>query len=310
MSKVYNQINQLQLNSGTIVTIGTFDGVHLGHKKILKQLLDKKQQSGLETMVFTFDPHPRKVLFPEQKDLKLITNTNEKVSLLKELGIDHVLVYPFNKSFSEINPEEYIGDILVNQLHAKCIIVGYDHRFGKNRAGGLELLIHYAEKYKYEVIEIAAEDINSINISSTQIRKAIESGNIELANQFLGYSFFISGKVAEGKKLGRTIGFPTANIIITDQDKIIPKIGVYAVKVKIRQFEYSGMLNIGFNPTVSSSKEIKMEVHLFDFNQEIYGEELKVSFVYRVRDEQKFSGIDSLKQQLELDKKQIIQMLK
>jgi len=310
MSKIYHQLNQHQINNGTIVTIGTFDGVHLGHKKILNKLIDKKKHCGLETLVFTFEPHPRKVLFPEQKDLKLITNTEEKVSLLEEIGIDHVLVYPFNKSFSEINPDEYIGEILVNQLKAKCIIVGYDHRFGKNRAGGLDLLIKYAEKYNYEVLEIAAEDINSINISSTQIRKAIESGNIELANQFLGYSFFISGKVKEGKKLGRTIGFPTANISISDADKIIPKNGVYAVKVSINDLTFNGMLNIGVNPTVSTTLQLKMEVHLFDFNQEIYGKEIKVSFINRVRDEQKFSGIDALKNQLELDKQQIMHLLK
>ena len=309
MSKIYNQINELQLKNGTIITIGTFDGVHLGHKKILKQLIDKKKQSGLETMVFTFDPHPRKVLFPDQQDLKLITNTNEKVSLLSEIGIDHVIVYPFSKAFSEINPDEYIGEILVEKLKAKCIIVGYDHRFGKNRVGGLDLLIKYAEKYNYEVIEIAAEDINSINISSTQIRKAIESGNIELANQFLGYSFFISGKVSEGKKLGRTIGFPTANISISNADKIIPKNGVYAVKVEIKNEPFNGMLNIGINPTVSTTLQLKMEVHLFDFNQQVYGEDIKVSFIYRVRDEQKFSSIEALKNQLELDKQHIMSLL-
>ncbi len=308
MSKIYNQINELQLKNGTIITIGTFDGVHLGHKKILNQLIDKKKQSGLETMVFTFDPHPRKVLFPDQQDLKLITNTNEKVSLLSEIGIDHVIVYPFSKAFSEINPDEYIGEILVEKLKAKCIIVGYDHRFGKNRVGGLDLLMKYAEKYNYEVIEIAAEDINSINISSTQIRKAIESGNIELANQFLGYSFFISGKVSEGKKLGRTIGFPTANISISDADKIIPKNGVYAVKVEIKNELFNGMLNIGINPTVSTTLQLKMEVHLFDFNQQVYGEDIKVSFIYRVRDEQKFSGIEALKNQLELDKQHIMSL--
>jgi len=309
MSKIYKQINELQLKNGTIITIGTFDGVHLGHKKILNQLIDKKKQSGLETMVFTFDPHPRKVLFPDQQDLKLITNTYEKVSLLSEIGIDHVIVYPFSKAFSEINPDEYIGEILVEKLKAKCIIVGYDHRFGKNRVGGLDLLIKYAEKYNYEVIEIAAEDINSINISSTQIRKAIESGNIELANQFLGYSFFISGKVSEGKKLGRTIGFPTANISISDVNKIIPKNGVYAVKVEIKNKLFNGMLNIGINPTVSTTLQLKMEVHLFDFNQQVYGEEIKVSFIYRVRDEQKFSDIEALKNQLELDKQHIMSLL-
>jgi riboflavin kinase/FMN adenylyltransferase len=309
MSKIYNQINELQLKNGTIITIGTFDGVHLGHKKILNQLIDKKKQSGLETMVFTFDPHPRKVLFPDQQDLKLITNTYEKVSLLSEIGIDHVIVYPFSKAFSEINPDEYIGEILVEKLKAKCIIVGYDHRFGKNRVGGLDLLMKYAEKYNYEVIEIAAEDINSINISSTQIRKAIESGNIELANQFLGYSFFISGKVSEGKKLGRTIGFPTANISISDVNKIIPKNGVYAVKVEIKNKLFNGMLNIGINPTVSTTLQLKMEVHLFDFNQQVYGEEIKVSFIYRVRDEQKFSDIEALKNQLELDKQHIMSLL-
>jgi riboflavin kinase/FMN adenylyltransferase len=310
MAKIYHHINDLLLNKGTIITIGTFDGVHLGHKKILNQLIEKKTQCDLDTLVFTFDPHPRKVLFPEQKDLKLINNTKEKVELLDNLGIDHVLVYPFNKSFSEINPEDYISKILVEQLKAKCIIVGYDHRFGKNREGGLDLLMHFSEKYNYEVVEIKAEDINSINISSTQIRKAIEAGNIELANQFLGYHFFITGKVAEGKKLGRTIGFPTANIVVEEIEKIIPKIGVYAVKVKYNNEVFNGMLNIGVNPTVSSNLKLKMEVHLFDFNSQIYGEELKLSFVCRVRDEQKFSGIDELTQQLKKDKEIIMQLLK
>jgi len=309
MTKVYRQIQDVKLTNNTILTIGTFDGVHLGHKKILNQLLQKKQETGFETFVFTFDPHPRKVLFPEQSDLKLITETEEKINLLNQSGIDHVLLYPFNKTFSEISPEDYISNLLVAKLKAKYIIVGYDHRFGKNRAGNLELLLSFSEKYNYKVIEIAAEDIDSINISSTQIRKAIEAGEIQKANQFLGYDFFVTGKVIEGKKLGRTIGFPTANIILDSADKIIPKQGVYAVNATIRNKTHNGMLNLGINPTVSTNNQLKMEVHLFDFNELIYGETIKIEFKERIRDEKKFTDLNQLKEQLHIDKKNAIDFL-
>ena len=310
MTKVYRQIEDVKLTNNTILTIGTFDGVHLGHKKILNQLLQKKQETGFETFVFTFDPHPRKVLFPEQTDLKLITETEEKINLLNQSGIDHVLLYPFNKNFSEISPEDYISNLLIEKLKAKFIIVGYDHRFGKNREGNLELLLSFSEKYNYEVIEISAEDINSINISSTQIRKAIEAGDIIKANQFLGYDFFVTGKVTEGKKLGRTIGFPTANIVLGSADKIIPKQGVYAVVATIKNGTFNGMLNLGINPTVSSNNQLKMEVHLFDFNEEIYNETIKIEFKERIRDEKKFADLSQLKEQLKLDKEKIIEVLK
>ena len=310
MTNVYRQIEDVKLTNNTILTIGTFDGVHLGHKKILNQLLQKKQETGFETFVFTFDPHPRKVLFPEQTDLKLITETEEKINLLNQSGIDHVLLYPFNKNFSEISPEDYISNLLIEKLKAKFIIVGYDHRFGKNREGNLELLLSFTEKYNYEVIEISAEDINSINISSTQIRKAIEAGDIIKANQFLGYDFFVTGKVTEGKKLGRTIGFPTANIVLGSADKIIPKQGVYAVVATIKNGTFNGMLNLGINPTVSSNNQLKMEVHLFDFNEEIYNETIKIEFKERIRDEKKFADLSQLKEQLKLDKEKIIEVLK
>ncbi len=309
MTKVYRQIEDVKLTNNTILTIGTFDGVHLGHKKILNQLLQKKQETGFETFIFTFDPHPRKVLFPEQTDLKLVTETEEKINLLNVSGIDHVLLYPFNKTFSEISPEDYISNLLVEKLKAKIIIVGYDHRFGKNRAGNLELLLSFSEKYNYEVIEISAEDIDSINISSTQIRKAIEAGEIQKANQFLGYNFFVTGKVTEGKKLGRTIGFPTANIVLDCVDKIIPKQGVYAVVATIKNGTFNGMLNLGINPTVSSNNQLKMEVHLFDFNEEIYGETIKIEFKERIRDEKKFADLSQLKEQLKIDMEKVIEVL-
>ncbi|MFY8184848.1 MAG: riboflavin biosynthesis protein RibF, partial [Bacteroidia bacterium] len=218
MSKVYFSLEDFPSLTNTIVTIGTFDGVHVGHKKIFDQLNELKKQTGFQTVVFTFDPHPRKVLFPEQKDLKLITSTHEKIKLISENEIDYVLVYPFSKKFSEITSDYYIENILVKKLGAKVIIIGYDHKFGKNREGNIEVLKNNAAKYGFKVIEISAKDIDSINVSSSQIRKAIDAGDIDLANKFLGHPYFITGMVTEGKKLGRTIGYPTANVKISDND--------------------------------------------------------------------------------------------
>jgi len=310
MSKVYFSLEDFPTLTNTIITIGTFDGVHVGHKKILNQLNELKKKTGYQTLVFTFDPHPRKVLFPEQKDLKLITSTHEKIKLISEKGIDYVLVYPFSKKFSEISSDFYIENILVKKLGAKIIIIGYDHKFGKNREGDINVLKSNAAKYGFEVVEISAEDIDSINVSSTQIRKAIDEGDIDLANKFLGHEYFITGMVTEGKKLGRTIGYPTANIKITDHDKLLPKIGVYAVKVIELGKEYGGMLNIGTNPTTDTDNKIKIEVNIFDFNKDIYGENITIKFVKRLRDEVKFANLEELKKQLLDDKVKSLEGLK
>ncbi|MES2762985.1 MAG: bifunctional riboflavin kinase/FAD synthetase [Bacteroidota bacterium] len=300
--RVYHHISELSSLTDTIVTIGTFDGVHIGHQKIIKHLVELKKKQGGEIVLFTFAPHPRKVLFPEQTDLKLITTTEEKCELLKQFGIDHVLVYPFTKAFSQMNAQDYISDIIAKGLKTKTLVIGYDHRFGSNREGNIETLKQLAPVYGFNVEEIPAQEINQLNISSTRIRKAIDEGDIQTANEFLGYSFYVTGIVVKGKQLGRTIGYPTANIFVEDKDKLIPKIGVYAVNVILNDVKYKGMLNVGVNPTTDTDNKIKIEVNIFEFDQEIYGETLKVEFVKRIRDEEKFANLDELKQALANDK--------
>ncbi|MBA4239406.1 MAG: riboflavin biosynthesis protein RibF [Sphingobacteriaceae bacterium] len=300
--QVYHQISELSGLTNSIVTIGTFDGVHLGHQKIIKRLVELKNKQGGEIVVFTFDPHPRKVLFPEQKDLKLITLTEEKCEVLKHFGVDHVLVFPFTKEFSQMQANDYIVDVIVKGLKTKTLVIGYDHRFGSNREGSIETLKQFATTHQFNVEEIPAQEINQLNVSSTRIRRAIEEGDILVTNDFLGYSFFITGKVVKGKQLGRTIGYPTANISIGNEDKLIPKIGVYAVNVLIGKQSYKGMLNIGTNPTTDLDNTIKIEVNIFDFDQDIYGERVKVEFVKRIRNEEKFANLDELKQALANDK--------
>jgi riboflavin kinase/FMN adenylyltransferase len=299
---VYHHISELAGLTNTIVTIGTFDGVHLGHQKIIRHLVELKKKQGGEIVLFTFAPHPRKVLFPEQTDLKLITTTEEKCDLLQQFGVDHVLVFPFTKAFSQMNAQNYISDIIAKGLKTKTLVIGYDHRFGSNREGNIDTLKELAPVYGFRVEEIPAQEINQLNISSTRIRKAIDEGDIQTANEFLGYSFFVTGTVVKGKQLGRTIGYPTANIFVDNADKLIPKIGVYAVKVVLKEMTYKGMLNVGINPTTDSDNNIKIEVNIFDFDQDIYGETLKVEFVKRIRNEEKFANLDELKQALANDK--------
>ena len=300
--RIYHHISELSNLTNSIVTIGTFDGVHLGHQKIIKRLVELKKKQGGEIVLFTFAPHPRKVLFPEQSDLKLITTTQEKCELLQQFGVDHVLVYPFTKAFSQMQAQDYISDIIAKGLKTKTLVIGYDHRFGSNREGNIELLKQCSSVYHFNVEEIPAQEINQLNISSTRIRKAIDEGDVKTANEFLGYSFFVTGTVIKGKQLGRTIGYPTANIFIEDTDKLIPKIGVYAVNVILNGITYKGMLNVGTNPTTDADTKIKIEVNIFDFDKDIYGETLKVEFVKWIRNEEKFANLDELKQALANDK--------
>jgi riboflavin kinase/FMN adenylyltransferase len=300
--RIFHNISETSDLKDTIVTIGTFDGVHLGHQKILKKLVELKNKNGGETLLFTFDPHPRKVLFPEQRDLKLITTTQEKCELLKQFGIDNILVFPFTIEFSKMSAEDYISNIISETLKTKTLVIGYDHRFGSNREGNIETLKQVSGNYNFDLIEIPAQEINQLNISSTRIRKAIEEGEIEVANSFLGYSFFMSGIVIKGKQLGRTIGYPTANIELLDLDKIKPKTGVYAVNVVIDQIKFKGMLNVGCNPTTDSDRIQKIEVNIFDFNKDIYGKIIKIEFIKHLRNEVKFANLDELKEQLAKDK--------
>ncbi|MBI3518198.1 MAG: bifunctional riboflavin kinase/FAD synthetase [Bacteroidetes bacterium] len=300
--RIYHHISELSDLTNTIVTIGTFDGVHIGHQKIIKRLVELKQKQGGETVLFTFDPHPRKVLFPEQTDLKLITTTEEKCTLLKHFGIDHVLVFPFTRAFSQMQAQDYISDIIIKGIKTKTLVIGYDHRFGSNREGSIETLKQFAVDHQFNVEEIPAQEINQLNISSTRIRKAIEEGDVKTANEFLGYTFFVTGVVVKGKQLGRTIGYPTANIFVEDTDKLLPKIGVYAVNAVVRGKRYQGMLNIGTNPTTDSDQKIKIEVNIFDFEDDIYGADIKVEFVKWIRNEEKFANLEQLKQALASDK--------
>ena len=307
--EIHNDIEGFGKVKDLILTIGTFDGVHSGHKKIISRLKELKKVIGGETAIFTFDPHPRTVLFPEQTDLKLLTTTPEKTELIREMGIDHLIIFPFTQEFAQISSINYIKDILVGKLGIKQMVIGYDHRFGKNRDGNIEILKKYSKEFHYEVEEIPAKDIDNINISSTHIRKALTAGNINMANDFLGYPYFFSGKVCEGKKLGRTIGYPTANISISDKLKLLPAIGVYAVRVEYEGKPYKGMLSIGTNPTTDTDDKIKIEVNIFDFNEDIYNKYLKISLIERLRNEEKFATLEVLKDQLRLDKELSLKLL-
>lgn len=298
-----------RIEKDSILTIGTFDGVHLGHQKILKKLNEIRQRTGLNSVILTFDPHPRKVLFPDQTDLKLITTTDEKLALLKQNGVDVAVVYPFSKAFSQLNAQSYIQDILVKSLKVKHIIIGYDHKFGNNRDGDINTLKEYANQYGYSVDEISAQDIDNINISSSKIRHALDHGDVELANRYLGYEFFMEGLVIKGKQLGRKLGYPTANLKIEDPDKMIPAIGVYFVGVKVDNMPYFGMLSIGKNPTTDTDGKLKVEVNIFDFDRDIYGTNISVSFIKYLRNEKKFDDLEKLKDQLKLDEQTCVKLL-
>lgn len=282
------------------ITIGTFDGVHLGHQSILKKIVDAKNLENIESVLLTFFPHPRMVL-QQDASIKLLNTIDEKAELLDKFGIDNLIIHPFDAAFSNLSAEEFVKEILVDKLNIHKIIIGHDHRFGKNRTADISDLISYGEKYGFEVEQISAQEINEIAISSTKIRKALLEGEIQLANQYLGYSYFITGKVVEGKKVGRTIGFPTANIEIKENYKLLPKNGVYIVSSQINDVMHYGMMNIGNNPTLGENEQ-SIEVHFFGINEDIYNEKLQISFLERIREEHKFESIVELQAQLEKDK--------
>ena len=287
-----------------VVTSGTFDGVHLGHQQILARLREVANEIDGETVLITYWPHPRLVLNPSDRTLSLLSTFPEKANLLEKYGIDHLVKVPFTKEFSQMSPETYIQVILKERIKTKKLIIGYDHRFGINRSGGLDELIHYAPNYDYEVEEIPRKDIEEIGISSTKIRNALNSGDVSFANSFLGRLYSITGKVVHGEKRGRDIGFPTANINVKEGYKLIPADGVYAVKVCDKYKKLDGMLNIGTRPTVGGENR-SIEVHIFDFNEDIYDSEICIEFVTRIRKEQKFESVDALKAQLRIDEKAV-----
>lgn len=300
--KIYTSFDEIIAIKSPVLTIGTFDGVHIGHQKIIHQLNETAQQIGGESVLFTFFPHPRMVLYPENHGIKLIQTQEEKLKKLSEFGLQHLIIIPFTLDFSSLEASLFVKKYLVEKLVIHTLIVGYDHQFGKNREGNFSFLCEQGKIYNFNVIEIPAQDIDSVNVSSSKIRKAIELGDVETANHYLNEQFSLVGEVIEGKKLGRTIGFPTANIGKIDPLKLIPAIGVYAVTIELENNEkYNGMLNIGYRPTVTDSKELSVEVHLFDFNSSIYGKYIRVYFLKKVRDELKFKSIDLLTEQLKKD---------
>lgn len=304
--KVYRDFEEVGNIPNAVLTIGTFDGVHLGHQKIIERLKSEAKKVNGETVLFTFFPHPRMVIDPTNHGLKLIQTQAEKIENLERLGLDHLIIFPFTKSFSNLTADEFVKDYLVNKLHVQTIVVGYDHQFGKNREGTLKHLQKLSETLPFEVIEIPAHEVDEINVSSTKIRKAIEIGDIQTANSYLNEPFEISGKVVKGNQIGRTIGFPTANIEIGDELKIIPAIGVYAVEIVLEdQRILQGMMNIGIRPTVTDSKEVKAEVFIFDFSEAIYDQRIKVYLLQRIRGEHRFQSVEVLRAQLQEDEKTV-----
>ncbi len=299
--KIYENFVDFQPIAHAVVTIGTFDGVHLGHQKILKRLRILADQSQGETVLITFWPHPRMVLRPDNHNIKLLSTFEEKNRLLEEFGVDHLVSIPFTKAFSETSSEEFIHHILIEKIQTKILVIGYDHKFGKGREGGFEHLHANQEKYGFELEEIPREDIDSIGISSTKIRQALEKGDIVSANNFLGRPYALTGKVIQGRQIGRSIGFPTANIEIADPNKLIPYDGAYIVQASVKGRLVNGMLNIGHRPTLSGLNKT-IEVHLFDFESTIYGLEVGIFFLDFLRPEIKFSGLPALKDQLDKDR--------
>ena len=285
----------------TVVTIGTFDGVHIGHQKIIRRLINTGKLEGLKSVILTFFPHPRMVL---QKDsnIKLINTINERYTILEALGLDYLLIKKFTKEFSRLSAEDFVKQILVEKLNAKKVIIGYDHRFGRNRNADINDLKTFGESYGFDVEEISVQDIDDVSVSSTKIRTAINGGDIAKANSFLGYNFMLSGTVVKGKGLGKKIQYPTANIHIEEDYKIIPKQGVYIVKAEIKKEVFYGMMNIGMNPTVNGNTQT-IEVHFFNFNEDIYNSKIQIDLLHRIRDEEKFVSIEALKEQLAIDKK-------
>lgn len=306
--KIYTDINQFVPVKNAVVTIGTFDGVHLGHRAIFNKMIQDARKIGGQTVVVTFFPHPRVVLNINSENLRFITTQEKKMEIMEEIGIDHVIVIPFTKEFSRMSSESFIKSIIVDKINAAKLVVGYDHHFGKNRMGDFKLLYDLGQKYQFKVERIPAQDIENIAISSTKIRKALEVGDVKKANKWLGYQYSICGTVIHGHALGRELGFPTANIHTDLPYKLISFQGVYACFVDFKGKEYKGMANIGHRPTVGDDG-LSTEVHLFDFDQEMYGETVCLRFVDRIRSEIKFDGIDALKQQLQRDKEMALQLI-
>lgn len=298
--KIYRSIDEFSGAENVVLTVGTFDGVHIGHQKIIERIQSIAQRLNGETALLTFYPHPRKVLF-EDSDLKLIHTQEEKEQRLEKVGIDHLIVHPFTRDFSRLTALQYVRDLLVQKIGVRALVVGYDHHFGRNREGSFDELREYGEVYGFEVVEIPAQDIDDVSVSSTKIRNALAEGNIAKANKFLGSPFLITGTVVVGQKLGRELGFPTANIRVEEDYKLLPANGVYAAYIYVSGIKYSGMLNIGVRPTVDG-KSRTIEANIFDFDGDVYGHRIQLELMGRIRDEMRFDDLEALKSRLNADR--------
>ena len=298
--KIYHSIEDFPSDVNTIVTIGTFDGVHKGHKAIINRINEIANKEGLESVILTFNPHPRHVIYPDDQELRLIHTIEEKTEDLRKTGLQNLVIHKFTKEFSRTKSISFIRDVLVNKLNIKYMVVGYDHHFGKNREGTFESLFELSELYDFKIEKIEPQSVDEVIISSTKIRNVILEGNLKQVNSYLSSNFLLTGKVVQGNNIGSSIGFPTANIKIENKWKILPKDGVYAVKVFVNSHKYFGMLNLGNRPSIADDSFV-IEVHLFDFNANLYNEELKIEFIERIRAQKQFSSLEKLKFQLKID---------
>ncbi|MDA8956121.1 bifunctional riboflavin kinase/FAD synthetase [Flavobacteriales bacterium] len=303
--KIYSNISEFTGVDRPIITTGTFDGVHFGHRKIIDRLTKIADSNDGESVILTFSPHPRMVLFPDDHGLQLINTIEEKIELLQKAGVQHLIIHPFTVEFSRMTSIQFVRDILVSQFNTYKLVIGYDHHFGRNREGSFEHLKEYSPLYGFEVEEIPVQLLDDVGVSSTKIRNALLDGKVDLANDYLGYQYPIYGYVIKGKQIGRKIGFPTANLLVEDSTKLIPKDGVYSVDVLIENVKHQAMMNIGQSPTIGANSQ-RLEVHIFDFDQDIYGQNIKVFFKERIRDEVHFESLDFLKEQLRKDKNRIL----
>lgn len=306
--EIINNIFDWKAPAKTILTLGTFDGVHVGHQKIIKKLLKQQEKTPAPTVVLTFFPHPRMVLQQDQT-LKLLNTIEERIELLQNLGIDCLVVHPFDYEFSRLTAEEFVEKVLVQHANIQNIIIGYDHRFGRNRTANITDLEQFGKQFGFDVTQISAKEVDEISVSSTKIRNALIEGDIATANTYLGYPYFLTGSVQKGKQLGRSIGFPTANLQLTADYKLVPKNGVYIVQSTLHGKTVYGMMNIGNNPTVDGTQQ-HLEVHFFDWNNDLYQQTIRVELLHKTREEIKFDSVVDLKKQLELDQQEILQWLK
>jgi riboflavin kinase/FMN adenylyltransferase len=307
--KIYNSLEEFSPDFRVVLTLGTFDGVHIGHQSVIKKLNKDAQKIGGESVLLTFYPHPRHVLFPEDQKLKLLTTIKERSEILKKYGLQHLIVLPFTPEFSRMEPVHFVRDMLVNKLKIKKLVIGYDHHFGRNREGDFNLLNNLSNLYKYEIEKINPQTFKDVSVSSTKVRKLIVEDELEEVTKYLGHYFCLTGEVVKGGSRGRYLGFPTANIHIVNKWKLIPNDGVYAVMVEYKKVEFIGMMNIGFNKTFNATQRT-LEVHILNFDKDIYGEEIKVSFIKKIREVKKFANLEDLKSTLKKDENKVRNLLK